>query len=68
MPGHYILSAPNPADGIIITIAVDGFRLNVVPLHPDRKALHHQQGSNTWEFHAGILPWQGFRFTSQIGT
>jgi hypothetical protein len=64
VPGHYVLSAPVPADGIRIITAVEGFRLTVVPLHPDHEALRNPQ-RDTWEFDAALLPWQGFRFTAE---
>jgi hypothetical protein len=65
VPGNYILSATGPADGIKIIVSVRGFKLTVVPLHPNRDALRHPQ-EDTWLFDAGILPWQSFRFTSEI--
>jgi hypothetical protein len=64
VPGYYVLSAPHPADGMKIIIGVEGFRLTVVPLHPDRGALRNPQ-RDTWEFDAALLPWQGFRFTAE---
>jgi hypothetical protein len=60
-----VLHAPVPADGIKITLTVHGFKLAVLPLHPNRDALRPLQ-HNTWLFDAGILPWQGFRFASWI--
>jgi hypothetical protein len=65
VPGHYVLSAPVPADGIRIIINVHGFSLTVVPLHPDREALQKPQ-TDTWRFDAAILPWQSFRFTAEL--
>jgi hypothetical protein len=67
VPGYYVLTSATPADGIRITINVDGFRMAVVPLHPDGEKLRNPQ-RDTWVFDAGILPWQGFRFTSEIST
>lgn len=65
VPGNYVLSSSVPADGIKIIITVTGFRLTVVPLHPHRKGLR-SIGFDTWQFDDGILPWQGFRFVSEI--
>jgi hypothetical protein len=67
VPGYYVLTSATPADGIRITINVDGFRMAVVPLHSDGEKLRNPQ-RDTWVFDAGILPWQGFRFTSEIST
>lgn len=63
IPGNFVLNAPVPADGIKITLNVDGFQLAVLPLHPNRLALRNPQ-PDTWQFDDGILPWQGFRFTA----
>jgi hypothetical protein len=65
VPGNYVLSATVPADGIKIIVKVAGFKLTVVPLHPDREALSNPQ-DDTWQFEAGILPFQSFRFTSTV--
>ncbi len=65
VPGDYVLHAPVPADGIKIILTVDGFKLRVLPLHPNRDGLRPTQG-DTLLFDAGILPWQGFRFTSEV--
>jgi hypothetical protein len=63
VPGNYVLSATVPADGIKIIVKVAGFKLIVVPLHPDHEALRNPQ-DDTWLFEAGILPFQSFRFTA----
>jgi hypothetical protein len=60
-----VLNAPVPADGIKIILNVDGLNMAVVPLHPERNALSHPQ-PDTWRFDAGLLPWQGFRFTADV--
>src|ERR1700731_4781670 len=65
IPGDFILNALVPADGIRITLNVDGFKLGVVPLHPNPDKLKPLP-PDTWLFDAGILPWQGFRFTSAV--
>jgi hypothetical protein len=65
VPGNYVLSVREPADGIKIIIDVEGFNLSVAALHPNRDALSHPAGSDSWEFRVGILPWQGFRFISE---
>jgi hypothetical protein len=61
VPGDFVLNALVPADGIKIIIDVQRFNLEVFPLHPN--PLHRLQ-SDTWKCEAGILPWQGFRFTA----
>jgi hypothetical protein len=67
VPGSYILHAPVPADGIkIIVRGVTGFKLNVRPLHPAGRELDHSGQADTWEFHCGILPWQGFRLMTEV--
>jgi len=66
VPGNYVLSAAVPADGIRIIIRVVGFKMAVVALHPNRGALYNAPGSDTWQFDSGILPWQSFRFISEI--
>lgn len=65
VPGDYVLNALAPADGIKITLNlnVEGFKLGVLALHPNPGALRHPQ-PDMWLFDAGILPWQGFQFTS----
>ncbi|HEV3114260.1 MAG TPA: hypothetical protein VGY99_27555, partial [Candidatus Binataceae bacterium] len=63
VPGNFVLIATAPADGITIITNIDGFNLDVAALHPDREALHNTQHGK-WQFDAGILPWQGFRFIS----
>lgn len=65
VPGDFVLNARVPADGIKIIIDVHGFKLDVFPLHPNRDALRRLQ-RDTWKFEAGILPWQGFRFTADL--
>ncbi len=65
VPGQFVLNATAPADGIKIITRVNGFKLFVVPLHPDAEALRHPQ-PDTWQFDAGILPWQGFRFIAEV--
>jgi hypothetical protein len=64
VPGHYVLTAPVPADGIRIVTNIVGFKLAVLPLHPNHQSLRNPQ-RDTWEFDAGILPYQGFRLTAE---
>jgi hypothetical protein len=65
VPGNYVLSSPVPADGIKIRINVEKFKLYAVPLHPNGREGLRQISDDTWQFDAGILPWQGFRFVSE---
>ncbi|MGA7630519.1 MAG: hypothetical protein WCB11_07110 [Terriglobales bacterium] len=65
VPGNYVLSSNVPADGIEIMINVTGFKLTAVPLHPHRQGLIPRT-DDTSHFDAAILPWQGFRFVSEV--